>query len=240
MSSHQRARLITHGVAFAVPGRQLYIPQLAVDLREQFGARHLSQDGHIAPVSQAVLFHYILRRNPDLITPSTLADALHYSPMSIGRAFDELASLGLARITRAGREKQLSIDRTSQELIEAVRPHLRSPVHKKYYLREMPMTSDLKLAGETALAELSTLAPPAIKVFATGNDDYRTALKGRRAEQVAHEDEADAVIEIWRYDPATLSDSSVVDVLSLYAQFWNHSHERVASAAADLLERLNW
>ena len=240
MSSHQRARLITHGVAFAVPGNQLYIPQLGTDLREHFRARPSSHEERLSPVAQVVLFHHILGKNPILTTPSTLSDSLTYSPMSIGRAFDELSSLKLARITKKGREKHLGFDRGPQELIEAARPLLRSPVRKTNYVRGNLTTTVLKLAGETALAELSTLAPPAIQIFAKGGDKFEMVLVSQNLQQVKHEDEADAAIEIWRYEPAILSDSPVVDVLSLYAQFWNNTNERIAAAAANLLERLVW
>lgn len=51
MSSHQRARLIAHGVAFAVPGNQLYLPQLATDLREHYRAKRPSSDDRLSPVA---------------------------------------------------------------------------------------------------------------------------------------------------------------------------------------------
>ena len=54
------------------------------------------------------------------------------------------------------------------------------------------------------------------------------------------EEIADGVVETWRYDPHVLSDSPVVDVLSLYAQFWDHRDERVAYAASELLEAIDW
>jgi len=36
VSSFERKRLINHRVSFIVPGKQLYLPFLAVDLRESF------------------------------------------------------------------------------------------------------------------------------------------------------------------------------------------------------------
>lgn len=160
--------------------------------------------------------------------------------MSIGRAFDELALRKLARVTKKGREKHITFDRAPQELIDAARPNLISPVRTTHYFRWNPMMTTLKLAGETALAELTGLAPPFLQIFATGGDHWKTVRASQDLQQVKHEEEADAAIEVWRYDPGILSDTRVVDILSLYAQFWDHADERVAAAAANLLERHRW
>jgi hypothetical protein len=46
-----------------------------------------------------------------------------------------------------------------------------------------------------------------------------------------HRDEATCIVATWSCDPAALSDTSAVDVLSLYAQFRDHRDERGAMAA---------
>lgn len=239
MSSHQRARLIQNRVAFAVPGKQLYIPQLAVDLRERFRRRPQSHDDHLSPAAQLVFFFYVLGRNPALTTPTKLGDALNYSSMSIGRAFDELASFKLGWIKKIGREKHLSFEQSSRELIATARPYLRSPVARIHFLCGMPKKDSLKIAGETALAELTGLTPPFRQTFATTSDDARRVISDSRTRQTDVPEEADFAIQAWRYDPAILSDFSVVDVLSLYAEFWDHPDERIAGAAEVILERLN-
>ena len=60
LSAHSRARLIDRGVSFVVPGNQLYLPDLAMDLKERFRApRQRNVDG-LPPAAQAVLFHHLL------------------------------------------------------------------------------------------------------------------------------------------------------------------------------------
>lgn len=238
ISSHQRARLIKHGVAFAVPGNQLYLPQLATDLREHYRAQPSRADDQLMPAAQVLLFHHALGRNPGLTTPSSLSDPLCYSAMSIGRGFDQLVSLGLARVIKTGREKHISFDRAPQELIAAARPYLRSPVGTTHYFHWNPIVKTLKMAGETALAERTALTPPFLQVCATTHEHWKTIRANQGLEAVKHEEEAAIAIEVWRYDPAVLSDTQVVDVLSLYAQFWKHPDERVVAAANDLLARL--
>jgi len=160
LSAHNRARLIAQDVPFAVPGNQLYIPELAMDLREHFRTRKpISCDG-LSPVAQAVLFHYLLRRDESATTPSVIAKGLRYSAMSIGRALDELAAAKLARTERRGRERKLHFDHDCGALIERARPLLRNPVHAVRHVRPVGRLSNLKLAGESALAELTDLAHP--------------------------------------------------------------------------------
>ena len=239
MSSHQRARLIQQGVAFAVPGNQLYLPQLATDLREYYRSRPSSTDDRLTPVAQVILFHHILGRNPELTTPTRLSDALKYSAMSVGRGFDELAESGLAQVVRRGREKHLTFGKKPEELIDAARPYLSDPVRKTHYLPWSARVSKLQISGESALAELTSLAPPFLQTFAVGGQRWKTMRAGSSLPKEVHEHDAAVAAEVWRYDPTILSDTKVVDVLSLYARFWNHPDERVAAAAASLLKRLN-
>ncbi len=103
LSTHNRARLIAQGTAFVVPGNQLYIPELAMDLREHFRAFKFRSTDSLSPVAQAVLFHHLLRLDARATTPSTIAEHLRYSAMSIGRAFDDLAAAGLARQERVAK-----------------------------------------------------------------------------------------------------------------------------------------
>lgn len=98
LNSTPRAHLIGLGVAFAVPGNQLYVAQLAMDLREYFRTPERARGDRLSPVAQAVLFHHILTGRDQGLTPTALAEEMRYSAMSIGRAFDELAARNLARI----------------------------------------------------------------------------------------------------------------------------------------------
>ena len=235
LSAHNRSRLIARGVAFAVPGNQLYIPDLAMDLRENFRAPKPRGIERLSPAAQAVLFHYILRLDEFATTPSAIAGRLHYSSMSVGRAFDDLVATGLAKTERRGKERQIHFNMGRRELIETARPLLRSPVRSIKYVRDNCPLPNLKLAGESALAKLTDLMPPQTETFAVAAKDWKAIAK---ALEFVEGDEFDKsfTVETWSYDPNGLSDVSVVDPLSLYAQFYGHRDERVSMAAKTLLE----
>ncbi|MEO3434236.1 hypothetical protein [Inquilinus sp. CAU 1745] len=239
ISAHNRSRLIGQHVPFIIPGNQLYMPDLAIDLREHFRAPRRRQADGLSPAAQAVLFHHILHPGRSGSTPSLLAERLHYSAMSIGRAFDDLVSTGLAETARHGKERHIRFKAERRRLLEDATPLLRSPVRSLKFVRGNDFGAFLKLAGETALSHLTELARPRIDTFAVAASGWKAISQTVGLIEVDR-DEADCIIETWSYDPAGLSDGQTVDALSLYAQFRSHRDERVAMAADQLLESLPW
>ena len=239
LSAYNRSRLIKRGVPFVVPGRQLYIPDLAMDLRERFHTYKEPRPNALSPAAQAVLFLHLLRPDQAATSPSLIATQLRYSAMSIGRAFDYLVDTGLAHAERDGKERHIRFKTEGRELFDAARDLLRSPVRTRKFVRSGHIAGPLKHAGETALSDLTDLSPPPRDTFAVAASDWKTLAKTcglveTDREQAAH------IVETWAYDPADLSDACTVDPLSLYTQFRNHRDERVSMAAERLLERMAW
>lgn len=237
LSAHTRARLIQQGVAFVVPGNQLYLPELAIDLREHFRAPKRSGGDSLSPAAQAVLFDHLLGHDEDGATPGRIAKRLGYSGMSIGRAFADLAAAGLAQAEARGKSKFLVFALEGRALLDQATPRLRSPVRSVKYVTGKDPRGWLKYAGESALARLSDLTAPRRDVFAVASGDWK-AVARRFGFEETDSYAADYQIESWSYDPAGLSSGSTVDPLSLYAQFHNHGDERVAMAAEDVPDRI--
>ena len=240
LSADRRSRLIANGVPFVIPGNQLYIPQIALDLREHFRARPKRSPEQLSPVAQAVLFHHLLRRNDGATTPSRLAKVLYYSAMSVGRAFDELRRLNLAEIKKDGRTKKIEFTAAPRSLIETARPFLRNPARGHRYIRGGNILPHMIQGGESALSALTDLSPPLIPVHAVHYKRWDVTSLASEVAVVNHVDEATSVIELWYYNPNILSDTGIVDRLSLYAEFWDHKDERIAKAAEDLLGQISW
>ena len=239
LSAHNRSRLIAQAVPFIVPGNQLYIPELAMDLREYFRAPKMRPADGLPPAAQAVLFHHLLRREEGATTPSAIAKQLRYSAMSIGRAFDDLSGLGLARTVKCGKERHIRFIEEGRTLLELARTLLRSPVRSVKHVRGYHRIPELKLAGESALAELTDLTEATIETYAVASTHWNAILERFDLSEVDPMD-ADFTVETWSYDPAGLSDVHIVDPLSLYAEFWDHRDERVSMAAESLLEKTLW
>ncbi|PVE22724.1 hypothetical protein DC522_19480 [Microvirga sp. KLBC 81] len=239
LSAHNRSRLIGQGVPFVVPGNQLYIPDLTMDLREHFRALKQRRAGGLSPAAQAVLFNHLLRHDENTTIPSLIAARLRYSAMSIGRAFDDLVASGVAHTEKHGKERHIQFKAEGRQLFEAARDLLRSPVRSVKFVRGDHFRVPLKQAGESALAELTDLARPSIRTFAIAASGWKAIAQTSGLAKTSR-DQADFIIETWSYDPAALSDTNTVDPLSLYAQFRDHRDERVAMAAEQLLENIPW
>ena len=239
LSAHNRSRLIGQGVPFVVPGKQLYIPDLAMDLRERFRTPKPRRVACLSPAAQAVLFHRLLRLDEAATTPSLIATRLRYSAMSIGRAFDDLVSAGLAHTERHGRERRIRFDAEARHLFDASHDLLRSPVRTEKFIRDTHAAPPLKHAGESALAELTNLSPPPLPAFAVAATDWKIVAQACELVETDR-DQASHIVETWSYDPAALSAAHTVDPLSLYAQFHDHRDERVSMAAERLLDGMPW
>ena len=239
LSAYNRSRLIKRHVPFVVPGRQLYIPDLAMDLREQFHTYKEPRSNALSPAAQAVLFLHLLRPDQAATSPSLIATQLRYSAMSIGRAFDYLVDAGLAHAERHGKERHIRFKSEGRELFDAAHDLLHSPVRTRKFVRNGHIATPLKHAGESALSDLTDLSPPPRDTFAVAASDWKAlaqtyGLVETDPEQAAH------IVETWAYDPADLSDARTVDPLSLYTQFRNHRDERFSRAAERLLEGIEW
>ena len=245
LNSDRRARLIATGQPFVIPGNQLYIPQLALDLREFYRARPKRSSEQLTPVAQAVLFYsilfdYQLRSDKNKRTPSCLARALYYSAMSVGRAFEELEDAGLANVTRHGRTKQIHVSSDGRSLINNARQMLRKPAKSTKYVRGALAIPPMKVAGESALSNTTGISSPELPVYAMHSGDWASTSIANNLTIVDYEYKADAELELWHYRPDVLSDYDVVDPLSLYAQFWDDPNERIAMAAEEALDHVSW
>jgi hypothetical protein len=159
--------------------------------------------------------------------------------MSIGRAFDDLVALKLAKTERQGKERHLVFNADGRQLLELARPLLRNPARTVKHIRSLPVATNLKRAGESALAELTDLSRPKTDTYAVAATGWRSIAAAFDLIEV-DENESELAVETWSYDPAGLTDGGLVDPLSLYAQFFNHRDERVSMAAEKLLESVTW
>ncbi len=240
-SSDMRARLIQQRVPFIVPGNQLYLPDLGMDLREHFRKLRQQPDA-LGPASQVVLLHALLQPAMTRTTPHELARRLGYTPMTMTRVADELAQFGLVQATREGRNRWLDFGTDKKSLWLRALPLLRSPVAQTVWVA-LPSGGtglpELRLTGQSALTESTTIAAPAKACWATAGEGWR-AMQHSGVRALPYEELANASLQVWRYDPTILATGGMVDPLSLYLSLRDDEDERVAMALDELLETLKW
>lgn len=239
LASYERRRLIEQKVPFIVPGNQLYLPDLGLDLREYFRQRAPAAEAVLSPSAQAMLIIALLQQPWEAEwQPSKVGDALGYTPMTQSRVVKELTAAGLATAYTVGRSRWLRMEYPPQQIWERAKPVLRTPVKRTVWVdTDYPIAS--RLAGLSALAHYSMLAEPRWQVYAIGTSDWKAAVNAgvrELPEPIAGAREW----QLWSYSPALLPGAATVDPLSLMLSLQDNSDDRVQIALDELKELLPW
>lgn len=237
LTRYQRDALIAERQAFLVPERQIFLPFMGTYLQGRCDAEPTATD-KLSPAAQQLLLYFIYQgcRNVDF---TEAAAALGLTRMSISRAARQLEELGLLTTEKKGTGKRLVTDKTPRALFESAYGYLDTPVRKQVYVVKSGLGEKLPLSGLSALAEYSMLNPARLPCYAVKAE---TNLPCETFHGLQNED-TQAMVEIWKYDPRLFSQNGVVDCLSLALSFKKQRDERVEAAVeemlADLWERLD-
>ncbi len=90
LPTYVRKRLIEKGISFVVPGVQMYLPALGMDMRSRAVRQKPLTVDRFSPATQVVLIYWLLGRIEGVVTPLELSKWLGYSAMTMSRAVDEL------------------------------------------------------------------------------------------------------------------------------------------------------
>lgn len=238
----ERKQLIQHGVAFVVPGRQLFAPSVGMILSERYGTEPQRAAQVSSPATQALLIWFLNQRPvSDTWHPFEVAAALGYAGMTATRAVRELLQFDLFELQERGRAKHLKLTDSRRVLWEKAKPCLRSPVMKTLwtYDRSILDVADARFAGESALARLSMLNEPPQPVIAITSEAVQQA--GQEDVSFEPRELADAVVvQVWRYIPSMLAKEKIVDPLSLWLSLKDNLDDRIQMALDDIEGNFLW
>lgn len=238
ISAYNRKRLMEHQTPFIVPGNQLYLPDLGMDLREYYQKKRSHTIQHFSPATQAVVIHALLYGVQEHFTPSGLAKSLGYTLMTMSRAFDELETGHIGKITRKGKERWWQFAGNKKELWNQTKPFMKTPVKKQIgAIHKKPIA----VAGLSALAHYSMLSEPKRPTYAIGVEQWKI-WKQEGVEECSSADEALFDLEIWYYNPDLflLDKSHIVDPFSLYLSLQSNADERIESALSEMMGTITW
>jgi DNA-binding MarR family transcriptional regulator len=238
----ERKQLIAQNVAFVVPGRQLFAPQMGMILSERFGIEPRREQASVSPATQALLI-WFLNHHPVTETwhPFEEAAVLGYAGMTATRAMRELLQFNLFELEVRGRAKYLKLMGTRRELWEKAKPHLRTPVLKTLWtydhrILEVP---DMRWAGESALARMTMVNEPPQQVLAVTAE----AIQQARQAGIFFEPReiADGIaVQVWRYLPGIRVKEKTVDPLSLWLSLKDNRDNRIQMALDEIEEKFLW
>lgn len=232
MTFRQREYLIRDKISFIVEGKQVYLPFMGIYLQERCDAENVERK-EILPSAQMLLLYFIYCGAKELITSQAAKD-LKLTSTSISRASKQLEQMGIIKTRKQGVQKVIFSECTSRELYCSAKDIMVNPVKRCVYVPMDKMEERLLKSGYSALSDYSMLNPPAIKRYAADSiakwNKIATAHLQNSDEQVA--------VELWKYDPARLSNGKAVDVLSLALSLRDDEDERVEEAVEEMLEAL--
>lgn len=130
-----RNRLIHQKVPFIVPGTQMFLPMLMIDLREHFPKSKTKSQDVLSAVSQLVILYHLSRESLSETPLGQIASHLRYSPMAISKAQDELQNADLCEVHRSGRTLSLHFDLKGKDLWQKAAPLLSTPVKRTLWFR---------------------------------------------------------------------------------------------------------
>ena len=120
-----------------------------------------------------------------------------------------------------------------RELYDKMQPYLTSPVRKTIYVDKQTPLSSMRIAGMSALSQMSMVNPPDMLCYAVhGKKELPSGT------DVLIDASAQVKVEIWKYDPNILSENDTVDPLSLAISLKDDPDERIEEAVEILINKI--
>ncbi|AGZ38063.1 TPA: hypothetical protein ACRNDU_004998 [Pseudomonas aeruginosa] len=245
LSTQDRRSLIMHQVNFIQPSFQMFIPEMALDLRESFRQRReQSEVAALLPAAQAMLLSCLYSGIPDetYFTTNALLGDLGYSRVTLSKAVDQLVSLGVISPAKSELHwKTYAFNGSPAEVFQKAKKHLRSPVKKRIGITRnaIPMAPGVFIAGETALAKYTMLAEPKQAVWGMSKKVFNDMLALDAFEVVESVDSIEEWVEIWGY-PSLTETQYMADTASLFLSLEDNPDERIQIALDELKEQVHW
>jgi len=236
LQAYNRKRLIRKQVAFMVPGKQLFIPQLLIDLRD-FRQTVPMKKERLTPAAQCLLLYHLLKEDAQFFSLKELARKLNYTQATITRAVGELVQKGLATKRINHKTVQILFGEDKKALWQKAQPFLQNPVKRVYYLEQPVPQEYVYKASFTALAYYTDLDAGGTAYFAVSQNDFNQWKKKAPLLLVPYA-HAPVHLQIWKYAPGILTDARYVDPLSLYLSLKDQDDERVQKALDQLTDSI--
>jgi phosphoribosylformylglycinamidine (FGAM) synthase PurS component len=247
IATYNRKRLIEKGVNFIVPGKQLFLPDLLIDLRESdLGENIRRKAPALLPSAQFLVIYHLIHKEKKWRLEGqpfkAIAEKTGYTATAITKAIDNLKYEEIVDVS-GEKEKYIRFRLERSELWHDLlgRKLFINPVLKKVYMDEKPHKPFMLMAGASALPEYSDMNPSRQVNYATDRTTFYELQESGRLVNL-NEQEGKFGLEVWKYDPLKLVgelpiDKPVVDPLSLYLSLQGHTDERIEMALDQIIEQ---
>lgn len=248
VAAYKRKRLIEKKINFIVLDKQLFIPALMVDLKEQSTIPKVKTK-KLLPIAQLlIVYHLLYMQKKWKIEDNTFKDNAAYfntNAMAISRAADNIQQLGLI-VIEGERDKNIRFQLDNIALWQEIerRELWVNPILKKVYVDKIPEGVTLLRSNTSALPEYSEMNPSKQHYYAIEKKAFYDLQKNKVLVN-ANETEGEYCLEVWNYNPLTLikemnAETPAVDPLSLYLSLKNIKDERIEMALEQIIEKYIW
>lgn len=234
----KRDALVKAGIPFVAPPGQIYLPFLGLSLQDRFPKISQDTTSLMSPLEQELFFFLIY--NSGEYNKAQLADKLFVTRAAVTKVTAALDQKGLIRERKVGKEVFVSLAADGKKSYEDAKEWLINPVKKQVYCRGGMIAGSLKLAGESALGNLSMLSLPDKEVRACYEKDERVFELDILDDDSWVDEDDYIVLELWKYDPDMLSRRRTVDVLSLDQSLGGTNDERVRGEMEEVMKEYKW
>jgi len=250
MTYLNRRRLVEKGINFVVQGKQLFLPDFLIDLREDFRVnKNTYKKETLLPSAQFIAIYRIIHRNDKIqiedMPFKELALKLKYTPMAITYAAENLLYHEVCTIV-GEKEKYLRFNLDIPEMWNDLehRKLFLNPVIKTVYVDQIIGEPFLLYCNASALPEYSDMNPSRQQYKAVEKKLFYKLLKEGALTNL-NNNEGNICLEVWKYDPLVLAsdmdnDRPVVDPLSLYLTLKDMPDERTEIALEKIIENNIW
>ncbi|MHA6197578.1 hypothetical protein ACX3YG_24800 [Pseudomonas wadenswilerensis] len=244
LSAPERRSLIGNQLNFIQPGSQMFIPELAMDLREQVRKRRDDKAvSTLLPAAQAMLLGCLYEgwNSERLYSSTAIMGDFRYSRVTLAKVIAQLLKLRIIQEAQSrGFTHFYSFDASPAEVFRTARRWMRSPVKRRVAIdRKLHLGDGIFLAGESALAKYTLLAGPTQPVYGMTRNTFDLLLEGKDFKVADSVDDTRAWVEIWAYRSLKANDK-IADEASLLLSLEDHPDERIQIALDELREEVTW
>ena len=244
ITSINRKRLIDQKISFIVPGKQMFLAELLIDIQDFNKDKEFQKEFLLLPSSQLILLYQILHKEDNLsqYTFKELAEKFQYTQMGITKAIENLKRLAIVEVVGT-KEKNIILETDIPKLWKSIEKHLINPVLKTVYVDEKPMIK-MHCSNATALEEYSDMNPSKLEYFAIEKTKFYELEKTNQLVNLNNES-GNYALEVWKYNPEIITKGITkknnVDPLSLYISLKDgFIDERTDMALDQIIEKYLW
>ena len=235
MNYYSRDKMLEEGISFIWENHQIYMPFLGLVLMQN-EAREIRPCSQISFLTQKFLL-LALYKEWDNLTVTAAAEKMNVSKMSITRVFDDLESMDIPVLRKNGRIRRYIKSGNKKEIWNLIRPFLRTPLLKEYYLERDLQNLSTK-SGISGLAQLSMLEDDPYPTYAVTK--YEIREKGIYQEKQIPADEIPGCVVQELGYLISFRQGDTIDPLSIYILLEDLDDPRIETALEEMLEEYVW